>query len=777
MAGDNLVVSGIELDARDTLREIRRLDRRLKGLEGQVDDVARSTDRADRGLRNMGRAIAGAAAAFGAFRAAERTARFIFRTNVEFQKLEATLKTVTGSAESAAEAFDLITEFAKTTPFQVTEIVRAFTQLRVRGVDPTAERLRGLGNFAAAFTEDIQKLVNAIVSGAAGMSRPLKRAFGLDIQKDADQLRVKFEDIERTIPATTEALSGFLAELGNTRFADAMAERMETLDGKISNLEDVAALAAKAVGEEGLNDAIQDLVATLEQAIQDNEDFAERLGQSLASGVRVSTRALELFIEHTDTLVNALQVLATVTIARAAVPALSSLSFGLQAAAGGAVFLKDALVPLRAGMAALGGPAGVFALAIFGLHEFTKASDEAAPSVRKLRDETDELRMSFERLTEAQIQERIAAITSEIEERRNRMRELRQEAQRASGEAEAGGRFGLGVEGAEQFGEAKAEARTLQREVLELTRQLGILGGRLREKGEEEGDAADATTGHAEQVVKLIDRLREERDSLRFSEAELVLRSEAFQNATDAQKAQIVTILEQIESLELQAEEEEEAREAAEKRRKEMERQIETAREARREIENRARQKVQNFVSQVNLARIQEEFRRAEEAAEAFSRAITDPLLDVITETENVVDAFRQMVDGIIAELARLTVQRAISDLLSGFISGLAGGGIPDAPDTSNINPTPPKFQHGGAFEVGGSGGVDSRLVAFRATPGERVRVDPPGKRGRGGGTTNVNSRVELNINANDTRGFDELLRSRQELLVGLVRQGIAEGV
>jgi TP901 family phage tail tape measure protein len=35
-------------------------------------------------------------------------------------------------------------------------------------------------------------------------------------------------------------------------------------------------------------------------------------------------------------------------------------------------------------------------------------------------------------------------------------------------------------------------------------------------------------------------------------------------------------------------------------------------------------------------------------------------------------------------------------------------------------------FQHGGAFTVGGSGGPDSQLVGFRATPGERVTVSTP---------------------------------------------------
>jgi hypothetical protein len=41
---------------------------------------------------------------------------------------------------------------------------------------------------------------------------------------------------------------------------------------------------------------------------------------------------------------------------------------------------------------------------------------------------------------------------------------------------------------------------------------------------------------------------------------------------------------------------------------------------------------------------------------------------------------------------------------------------------------TLPGFAHGGSFRVGGWGGVDSSLVAFRATPGERVDVTPPNR-------------------------------------------------
>jgi hypothetical protein len=42
-------------------------------------------------------------------------------------------------------------------------------------------------------------------------------------------------------------------------------------------------------------------------------------------------------------------------------------------------------------------------------------------------------------------------------------------------------------------------------------------------------------------------------------------------------------------------------------------------------------------------------------------------------------------------------------------------------------------FAQGGAFRVGGSGGIDSQMVAFKASPNETVSVTKPGQTFGGG--------------------------------------------
>lgn len=281
---DNLEVVGLEFDTREYERAIQRAERRLDSLEDAVDSSGKAADRAQGQFEGLGRKVLKLAAAYGVFRALESTTRFIFNTNVEFQKLQATLGTVTGSAEAGAQAFGLITDFARTTPFEIANLTQAFIGLRVRGFDPTRDDLKGLGNFASAFTADITDLSDAIVSASAGMTRPLRR-FGIDAQVTGDKITLSFKGVSRTMENTAENVSKFLAEMGNTQFPDAMADRMQTLDGAISNLADTTSLLAKKMGDAGLNAELVKITRSLDDMISNADGLASAMGTGLAAAL------------------------------------------------------------------------------------------------------------------------------------------------------------------------------------------------------------------------------------------------------------------------------------------------------------------------------------------------------------------------------------------------------------------------------------------------------------------------------------------------------------
>jgi hypothetical protein len=78
-------------------------------------------------------------------------------------------------------------------------------------------------------------------------------------------------------------------------------------------------------------------------------------------------------------------------------------------------------------------------------------------------------------------------------------------------------------------------------------------------------------------------------------------------------------------------------------------------------------------------------------------------------------------------------------------------------------------FQHGGSFQVPGSGGPDSQLVSFRASPGEQVSVSPPG-------VTNNNTRNvgPVSLNFPNVRTIDKF--TLQTEIIPLMEEILGEG-
>jgi tape measure domain-containing protein len=90
---------------------------------------------------------------------------------------------------------------------------------------------------------------------------------------------------------------------------------------------------------------------------------------------------------------------------------------------------------------------------------------------------------------------------------------------------------------------------------------------------------------------------------------------------------------------------------------------------------------------------------------------------------------FQELISGILADLAKLFLQRGFQQLTQSIAGGAGGfggaggiGGVLGSLAGSALQ----GFATGGSFKVGGAGGTDSQMVAFRATPGERVDVATP---------------------------------------------------
>lgn len=126
--------------------------------------------------------------------------------------------------------------------------------------------------------------------------------------------------------------------------------------------------------------------------------------------------------------------------------------------------------------------------------------------------------------------------------------------------------------------------------------------------------------------------------------------------------------------------------------------------------------------------------------AQTIEGAFTSTFDQLIQGTANVKDAIKSL----LADLAKLLANAAFRALIGG---GSGGGGILGA-----LFRGFPGFATGGSFRVGGAGGVDSQLVAFRATPGEQVDVRTPGQVSSGGGAAEP---VRIQVSISPTGEFD----------------------
>ena len=137
-------------EAKFTIRAINKTQKTFTQINKGVDNMDRRFSKVGRGLNRLG----------GLF-ATAFVGKQITDVITTFEKLEASLKTVTGSAEKAGIAFAFIQDFAATTPFQLEEVVAAFIKLKALGLTPSEEALRSYGNTATAMGKSLNQMIEA----------------------------------------------------------------------------------------------------------------------------------------------------------------------------------------------------------------------------------------------------------------------------------------------------------------------------------------------------------------------------------------------------------------------------------------------------------------------------------------------------------------------------------------------------------------------------------------------------------------------------------------
>lgn len=204
-------------------------------------------------MGKLGKAAMGVAAGFSAISAASK----LIDVAREFDVINASLVTMTGSTEAAQEAFAQIQEFAKTTPYDLAQVANAFVKLKAMGLDPSEQALTSYGNTAAAMGKSLDQMVEAVADAATGEFERLKE-FGIRASSEGDRVKFTFQGVETTVRKNSEAIQGYLLGLGEINFAGQMTARSETLDGALSNLADSWDNLFLTIANAGVADLIED---------------------------------------------------------------------------------------------------------------------------------------------------------------------------------------------------------------------------------------------------------------------------------------------------------------------------------------------------------------------------------------------------------------------------------------------------------------------------------------------------------------------------------------
>ena len=375
----------------------------------------------DATARSFNEVIRQGTALFGAylgFQGLKNTFSSIFNANTTFERLSASLKTVTGSTKAAQEAFTLIEKFAINTPYQLNEIVEAFIRLKALGLDPSEEALTSYGNTASAFSKNMIDFVEAVADATVGEFERLK-SFGIKANTLTDEVKFTFAGVTTTVKKNAADIEKYLRSLGDVNFAGAMDEQMKTMNGVLSNIEDSFEKIYRQIGQSGLNEALKSTFTQFNELVESGGSAADTIGKTLATAVNIASDAFFLLAEHADVALTILSVrlgssaimgginllkagvgylqvsLAGLSVsAKSAVAGIAMMSQVSKLAAAQMAITATAAGVLKGALALIGGPAGLAILAGMAIYKLVdshdvakRAAEDHTETLKKLQDE------------------------------------------------------------------------------------------------------------------------------------------------------------------------------------------------------------------------------------------------------------------------------------------------------------------------------------------------------------------------------------------------------
>lgn len=220
------------------------------------------------------------------------------------EKLDARLKTATGSAIGAKEALSEMRQLSSTMPNSVEELTGSFIKLKNFGLDASKGSLISYANTAAALGKSLDQLIEAVADASTREFERLKE-FGIITKNQGDTIAFTFRGVTTEVRNSSREIQDYLIALGDTAFAGSIAEQMDTIDGKLSNLSDAWFNFTTSAGS-GLPQAIKATLGLLTDGLNGitngslQADFVKKIEkEGIGSATAADLPQLEQYLRTT----------------------------------------------------------------------------------------------------------------------------------------------------------------------------------------------------------------------------------------------------------------------------------------------------------------------------------------------------------------------------------------------------------------------------------------------------------------------------------------------
>ena len=173
-------------------------------------------------------------AAIGGIAMLKQVASNVVSTAGMFQKYESVLtNALNGSSEKAKTYLSDINSFAAKTNFQLNELTDDFIKFVNRGVTPSMDAMKKMGDFTNTVAKPFDQLTE----------------FGVRVQTEGDKVKLSFRDMTVECDRTVESVMKAVEQFGSIKGVEGSTEAIsKTIEGQMSNLEDTITTALAEIG-------------------------------------------------------------------------------------------------------------------------------------------------------------------------------------------------------------------------------------------------------------------------------------------------------------------------------------------------------------------------------------------------------------------------------------------------------------------------------------------------------------------------------------------------